>query len=233
MRQGEGNAPVEKAKKLVLVGAGEFAAIAYEYFTRDSEYDVVAYSVERAYLDKTPELNLPIVAFETLMDTFPPEEHEVFVAVPASDLNATRTRLYAAAKEKGYRLASYVSSWAFVWHNAKIGENTFIFENNTIQPFTEIGNNVVMWSGNHLGHRSVLEDNCFITSHVVISGYCRIGRSSFIGVNTTLNDHMTVPEDCIIASGSLVSKSLKEPARVYKGSPAAAVPRLDARKLKL
>lgn len=222
-----------KSRKLVIVGAGELAQIAYEYFTHDSEYTVCAFSVETAYLDKTELFGLPVVAFETITDSYAPGEYHAFVAVPASDLNATRTRLYLSAKEKGYALATYVSSWSFVWHNSVIGENCFIFEDNTIQPFTEIGNNVIMWSGNHLGHRSVIEDNCFLSSHVVVSGYCRVGDSTFIGVNSTLNDHVTIPDHCIIASATLVNKSLSNPNKIYRGTPAEEVPRLDARKIKL
>ena len=46
----------EDKKKLVIVGAGEFAEIAYEYFTYDSDYEVVGFAVEKAYI-KEKELN--------------------------------------------------------------------------------------------------------------------------------------------------------------------------------
>ena len=222
-----------KSRKLVIIGAGELAEIALEYFTHDSEYDVVGFSVEAAYLTQNEIHGLPVEAFEELETRFPVGSVDAIVAIPASQLNALRTRLYLATKAKGYTIAKYVSSRAFVWHNATVGENSFIFEDNTIQPFTEIGNNVVMWSGNHLGHRSVIEDNCFVSSHVVISGYCRIGDSSFLGVNATLNDHIVIPPGCIIASGALVNKSPANPGRVYAGSPAAEIPRLLASKVKL
>ena len=139
-----------------------------------------------------------------------------------------RTRFYEATKAKGYKCASYISSNAFVWRNVKVGENCFIFEDNTVQPFVEIGNNVILWSGNHIGHRTVIEDNCFLSSHVVVSGYCRIGNSSFLGVNSTFNDHVSVPRDCIVASGSLVSKDLTEPEKIYYGAPAKMMPKKSA-----
>lgn len=224
---------MQKLKQLVLVGAGELAMIAYEYFTYDSEYEVVAFAVEREYLSESSLYDLPIIAFEELEQHYPPESYGVFVAVPASQLNRLRTRLYHAVKEKGYTCATYISSRAFVWRNAKIGENCFIFENNTVQPFVEIGNNVILWSGNHIGHRTVIEDNCFLSSHVVVSGYCRIGNSSFLGVNSTFNDHVSVARDCIVASGSLVSKSLVEPEKIYYGSPAKELPRKSAFSVKL
>ena len=222
-----------KDKKIVLVGAGEFALIAYEYFTYDSDYEVVAFSVERDYLSDEQINGLPVVAFEDIEQQFDPAEYELFVAIPASQLNRLRTRLYTEGKSKGYRFATYISSRAFVWRNAMIGENCFIFENNTVQPFATIGNNVILWSGNHIGHRSTIQDNCFLSSHIVISGYCNIGQSCFIGVNSTFNDHVSIPQDCVIASATLVNKTLKNPERIYHGSPATELPRKSALSVKL
>jgi sugar O-acyltransferase (sialic acid O-acetyltransferase NeuD family) len=209
--------------RLVLVGAGEFAQIAFEYFEHDSDYDVVAFSVEREYLGDATLCDRPVVAWEDLVDAYPPGEVELFVAIPSSQLNRLRTRFYLEAKQRGYRLASYVSSRAFVWRNAKVGENCFIFEGNVIQPFVTIGNNCVLWSGNHVGHRSVIRDNVFVASHAVISGYCDIGAGSFIGVNSTFNDHVTVAADNVIGSGAVVTRDT-EPGCIYVGSPARAVP---------
>ena len=210
-------------RPLVLVGAGEFAQIACEYFEHDSDRDVAAFSVEREYLAQTRLAGRPVVAYETLEASHLPAEFDVFVAVPASQLNRLRTRLYRDAKRRGYRLASYVSSRAFVWRNAEVGENSFIFEANVIQPFVRIGNNCVLWSGNHVGHRTVVHDHVFVASHAVISGYCEIGESSFVGVNTTFNDHVKVAPDNVIGAGALVTRDT-EPGRVYVGSPAHAVP---------
>lgn len=222
-----------KDKKLVIVGAGEMAMIAYEYFTYDSDYEVSGFAVEREYLAEETLYNLPIVPFEDIEHHFSPNEFEAFVAIPASQLNRLRTRLYNATKSKNYKCATYISSRAFVWRNVKIGDNCFIFENNTIQPFVEIGNNVVLWSGNHIGHRTVIEDNCFLSSHVVVSGYCRVGSGSFLGVNATINDRITIARDCIVASGALVSKSLKEPERIYYGAPAKEMPKKSSFSVKL
>ena len=220
------------ARRLVLIGAGEFAQIACEYFQHDSDYEVVGFSVEEAYLTQTTLADRPVVSYETLERLFPPAECDVFVAIPASQLNRLRTRFYQDAKGRGYRLATYVSSRAFVWHNVEIGENSFIFENNVIQPFVRIGNNCILWSGNHVGHRTVLRDNVFVASHAVISGYCDIGENSFIGVNTTFNDHITVARDNVIGSGALVTRDT-EPGRVYVGAPAKAVPGRSSLDVKL
>ncbi|NIJ97209.1 acetyltransferase [Xanthomonas arboricola] len=209
-------------KPLVIVGAGEFAQIACEYFQHDSDYTVVAFSVERDFLLRPTLAELPVVAYEELEQRYPPEQYEVFVAIPATQLNRLRTRFFQDMLRRGYRCASYVSSRAFVWRNAQIGANCFLFEGNVIQPFTRIGDNCILWSGNHIGHRTVVQENVFIASHAVISGYCEIGRGSFIGVNATLSDKVRIAADNIIGAGALVTRHT-DAERVYVGSPARAV----------
>ena len=211
---------MDKTKKLVIVGAGEFGEIAYEYFSMDSEYEVVAFAVEKKYRDKEELFGKPVVDFESMEEIYNPSEYEVFVAITYVQLNRARRRMFDMCKEKGYRCASYVSSHAFVWHNVTIGENTFIFEDNTIQYHVSIGNNVILWSGNHIGHRTVIEDDCWLTSHDVVSGFCRIGRGSFIGVNATLGDNVTLGEDTVFGAAAVTVRSLSEKGCVYVGSPA-------------
>lgn len=211
------------SRPLVLVGAGEMARIALEYFEHDSDYDVVAFSVERAHLKEPSIEGRPVLPYEDLPATYPPAAAELFVAIPATGLNRLRTRFYEDGKRRGYRFATYVSSRAFVWRNARIGENSFVFEHNVIQPFVTVGDNCILWSGNHVGHRSVVHDNVFVASHAVISGYCEIGRGSFVGVNATFNDGVKVAADNVIGSGALVVRDT-EPGKVYVGSPARALP---------
>ncbi len=207
-------------KKLVIVGAGEIAHCAYEYFTHDSDYRVVGFAVSREYLRGGAFLDLPLIALEELEGIYPAEEFSAFVALGNGQLNRERTRLFLSLKERGYTLASYVSSKAFVWHNVEIGENCFILEHNVLQPFTKVCDNVTMWSGNHLGHRSCVREHCFITSHCVISGYCEIGSYSFLGVNCAVADHIKIAQDNFIALGSVINKNTQENA-IYRGNPAS------------
>ncbi|MCH7321039.1 acetyltransferase [Solibacillus sp. MA9] len=207
---------------LLLIGDGEFAEIAYEYFTYDSPYRVVAFAVEKEYLVKETLYGLPVIPFEEIDQWYSPEQYKAFVAINSTKLNRLRTRLYNEVKNKGYKVVSYISSKAFVWRNVKVGENTFIFENNVLQHHVEVGNNVIMWSGNHVGHRSIIKDNSFITSHVVIAGRSEIGESCFLGINSTINDMIKVGKDCFISSGAVVNKNTKE-GYIYSGNPAKSM----------
>lgn len=199
-------------RSLVIVGDSAFAQIACEYFACDSSYQVAGFSVEQAHLTKDKLLDLPVVAFEQLEQCFDPAHHAVFVAITYGQLNRLRTRLMHAAKAKGYALASYVSSKAYVWRNVTLGEHCFVFEDNTVQPFVQIGANVVLWSGNHIGHHSRIADNCFISSHAVVSGFCEIGANSFLGVNCTLANNVRVGKDNWIGPGVTILKDTPDGA---------------------
>ncbi|EJN00866.1 acetyltransferase [Herbaspirillum sp. YR522] len=206
---------MSKPRKLVIVGDSAFAEVAYECFTHDSDYDVVGFAVESAYLKKTELFGLPVVALEQVEQHFRPDEVEFYAALVYSELNRLRTRLYLAMKEKGYVPASYISSRAFVWHNVEFGEHCFVFEDNTLQPFVKVGNNVVLWSGNHIGHHSVVQDNCFVSSHVVISGFCNVGANTFIGVNAALANNVNLGADNWIGVGVAIAQDT-QPDQLFK-----------------
>jgi len=189
---------------LIIFGIAEQAQLAHYYFSKHSNYEVVAFTVDAAFMTQDEFCGLPVVAFEQVAAKYSPDSNHFFVALGYSKLNQIRKEKYLAAKFLGYRLASYISADATILNEGNFGDNCFILEDNTIQPFVSIGNNVTLWSGNHVGHNSTIHDHCFIASHVVISGAVEIGESCFIGVNATLRDHIRVGAKCVIGAGTLL-----------------------------
>ena len=57
-------------KKLVIFGAGDIAELAKYYFDNDSDYEVVAFTVDQEFLDVETKDQLPVVAFESLETVF-------------------------------------------------------------------------------------------------------------------------------------------------------------------
>lgn len=219
-------------KPLIIFGAGDIAELAYFYFSTDSDYQVVAFTVDAAYITSAEFCGLPVVPFEEIVSRYLPDTHEMFIALSYSKLNEIRKEKYLAAKVVGYRLASYISSRATVLNQGRIGDNCFIFEDNTIQPFATIGNNVTLWSGNHIGHHSTIQDHCFIASHVVISGGVEIDESCFIGVNATLRDHVKVGKKCVIGAGALLlADAESEGVYIGQATERAKVPSTRLRRI--
>lgn len=196
--------------QIVIFGTGAFAEVAHFYFTHDSDHEVVAFTAHRDRIDQEAIFGLPVVPFEDVTRLYPPDRYGMFVAVGYNKVNQVRARIYQEAKDLGYQLVTYVNSKIVSWGDTVIGDNCFIFENQTIQPFVQIGNDTVLWSGNHVGHHSRIGDHCFITSHVVISGYTRIGDYSFLGVNATLRDDITIGRSNIIGAGAIIMKDTQD-----------------------
>jgi sugar O-acyltransferase (sialic acid O-acetyltransferase NeuD family) len=196
--------------KLVIFGAGDIARLAQYYFTSDSEHEVKAFTVDQKYWQADTFLDLPLVPFEEIANAYAPGEYKMFVALSYAGMNKLREEKYRQAKASGYQLVSYVSSRCSFLTDNPVGDNCFILEDNTIQPFVKIGNNVTLWSGNHIGHDAVIEDHCFLASHIVVSGYVRIGNNCFIGVNATLRNSITIAPETLIGAGAVIMKDTVE-----------------------
>jgi sugar O-acyltransferase (sialic acid O-acetyltransferase NeuD family) len=196
--------------EIVLFGTGDFAQLAAEYLRRDSPHTVVAFTVHERYIDTPELLGLPVLPFERIEEAYPSERYAMFVAIGFSRVNKARREMYEECKRKGYSLISYVSSNAMYLGDFDLGDNCFIFEANVIQPFVRIGSNVVVWSGNHIGHHAQIDDHCFIASHVVISGNVTVGEETFVGVNATLRDSITVAPRNLIGAGTLIMRDTEE-----------------------
>jgi sugar O-acyltransferase (sialic acid O-acetyltransferase NeuD family) len=201
-------------RKVVIFGTGDFARVAAIYLREDSDDDVVAFTVDEQYMSGEQLDGVPVVPFEKLGDLHPPSEHAMLVAIGFSGVNKARARVYERCKERGYELISYVNSRATHWGALELGDNCFVFEENVIQPNVRIGNDVVIWSGNHIGHDSEIGDHCFVASHAVISGNVRIGPYCFIGVNATVRDGVTIAPECVIGASALIMRDT-EPGGVY------------------
>jgi sugar O-acyltransferase (sialic acid O-acetyltransferase NeuD family) len=203
-------------KQAIIFGTADFAQVAKVYLEADSPYQVAAFTVHERYLPEERELlGVPIVPFETLTESHPPAQYEMFVALGFSKVNKNRAAVCNEARGLGYKLLSYISSQAHHVGHFSIGDNCFIFENNVIQPFVSIGNDTILWSGNHIGHHSTIGNDCFIASHIVISGHCTIGDNCFIGVNATIRDGIVVAPECVIGAGATILKDTI-PRGVYR-----------------
>ena len=196
--------------KLIIFGSGEIAQIANYYFEIDSEHEVVAFTVDRAYIKEESFEGKSVIPFEDISEKYPPEEYQLFIALSYAQMNKVREEKYNQAKKLGYTLATYISSKCSYLSQYPCGDNCFIFEDNTIQPYVKIGNNVTLWSGNHIGHHSVIKDHNFISSHVVISGLCTIESNCFLGVNSTLSHKVTLAKETLLGAGAIIAKNTEE-----------------------
>jgi len=208
--------------KVIIFGILDTAELAHYYLENDSDHEIVAFTVSKDYLETKEFKGLPVVPFEDIETIYPPNKYHLFAPMTAKQMNQLREKIYLEGKSKGYKYISYVSSKATVFDN-EIGENCFILEDNTIQPFTKIGDNVVLWSGNHIGHHGEIKDHVFFTSHVVMSGHCVIESNCFFGVNSTIRDYSHLAKGTLLAMGASLTKQRTDEWGIYVGNPARKI----------
>lgn len=205
--------------RVIVFGVLDTAELAHFYLTHDSEHEVVAFTVHREFMETQEFRGLPLIAFEDLERLYPPSDHKLFAPMTGAKMNTRRESVFNEGKKKGYDFISYISTKATIFPEAEIGQNCFILEDNTIQPFTTLGDNIVLWSGNHIGHHGRIDDHVFFTSHVVLSGHCHVGSHCFFGVNATIRDYTKLAQGTLVAMSASILKDTEEWS-VYVGNPA-------------
>jgi sugar O-acyltransferase (sialic acid O-acetyltransferase NeuD family) len=213
-----------KGERIIIVGTGETAAFALEYFRHDTPHEVIAFSADAAFVTTGTYCNLPVVPLEELAGRYSAAEHRAFVAAAFTQLNRVRRHLYQTVKAAGFGCVSYLSSHAAVMPDVKIGENSFVQEHAVLQHGARVGSNVFLGSGTCLGARSVVEDDCYLGAHVTIGDGGRVGRASFLSTSSCITAGGSVAEDCIIGAGAVIVKDTAA-RRVYLGNPARPVGR--------
>lgn len=206
---------------LVIYGIGPFAELMHYYFTNDSDYRVAAFTADAEYIQRTAFCGLPVVPFEEISERYPPRTARMFVAIGYRRMRA-RQVLFSRAKERGYVLASYISSRALRFSNLKIGENNVAMGNVHMEPFVKIGDNNLFWSDTLVCHHVSVGHGNYIAAKCVLGGNSEIEDGSFLGNGTVLINGVKIDRETHVLPGSAVYHSTKA-FHKYLGNPARPI----------
>lgn len=192
-------------QKVVLFGTGRGADVALRFLKADSPHEVVGFAVDAAHRKAETHSGLPLVDFEQVERHFPPDDFSMLILLGYQQMNRLRQAKFEAAKAKGYTLASYVSSAIFQPEPIRHGENCFILDNQSISLDVTIGDNVVMWSSNHIGDLSTIEDHAWVASHVTVAANVSIGQRAFLGIGATVTNGARIGDEAFVGADVLVT----------------------------
>ena len=191
--------------KVVLFGVSKISEIVYSYIKDTKTFEIAAFCVDKEYLIEREKFGLPVVAFDDVERLFPPSEYGMLIAIGYHKMNAVRTQKCRDAKEKGYRLVSYIHPQADIASTASIGENCIILNNVSVEPYVKIGNNVCLYCNSTVAHHSVVKDNVWVTSGTVIGGNSEVGENCFLGINSTIGHNIKIGRQNFIGAGAIVT----------------------------
>lgn len=212
-------------KKIVIFGAGRVSQLVAHYINAAGIDKVAAFCVDRAYLKDPLVLGLPVIAFEDVEREFTAKDFEMLVVVTFQGISSQwllRDKSLAA-KRKGYRLYTYIDPRASVDKTVVFGENCVVCPQVIIEPFTKIGNGVIVRTGVYVGHDCRIGDYCFLAPRASISGFAKIRPHVFIGNHATIRDRVTVGEEAVVGAGVTVLKDL-QPKMILKAPDPFLIP---------
>lgn len=206
---------------IIIYGIGPLAQLMHFYFSNDSLYNVVAFTVDAEYLSEDVFCGLPVVPFGDIEDNYATNDYGMFVAVGYKNMN-NRKIMYDKAKEKGYELVNYISSNAVLYNDLVIGDNNVIMGQVNIEPFVKIGSNNIFWSNTLLGHNLTVGNHNYISACCLLGGDCTIGNFCFICNGAGMINDLNIKDNTKILPGSMMYKNSKEYGQ-YVGVPAKII----------
>ena len=196
-------------EKVIIFGEGNIQEVAFFYFQKDEKYEVAAFTADIEYIKADTYLGCPMIPFLCIKELYPPEEYKMFIPLGYKRNNHLRAEKYYAAKKMGYDFITYINPKA-ICYSEKIGENCFILENSVIQPYAQIGNDTILWSGSFVGHHSQIGEHCFVAPYASVSGVTAVGNYTFIGENATVGNDIRIADENIIGAGAVITKNTVE-----------------------
>ncbi len=219
-----------KTKKLIVYGIGAQAELAYAYFEKDSEYKVVAFTVEQSYLKKKEMFGLSVIPFENIERHIKPDEANMFVAIGPIKLSTVLENVCDKAREKGYALASFCSSVIKQSFEPSYGYNCFFDNGCRLHPFIKIGNGVTL-GGTGIGHHVEIGDFSFLSA-ATLGGNIIIEDHVFIGMGVVIKEGVRIGRGSLIGMGCLITKDVA-PYSVYGVAGTKARKGVDSRTIQL
>lgn len=184
------------------------AQVARFFFLRDSDYQVIAFTVDKKYNLNPVFCGIEVIDFEDIEKKYSPEEYEMFIGVGPNKMNTIREKKYYEAKEKGYKLASCVSRYAIC--DSPLGENTFIGDYAVINPFVEMGNNNFFYEFSLVNCNSIIGNNCYFSPRSIVSTFAKIENNSLIGAGAIIKTSVTVAEKTLVGASCYISKNTEK-----------------------
>ncbi|GAB2182496.1 hypothetical protein DLREEDagrD3_27190 [Denitratisoma sp. agr-D3] len=203
---------------VVIYGNGAMAKVLYSYAKKT--LDIQGFTVDRHCMtgDTDTFCQLPLLPFDQVATTFPPEQHSMIVMVGFAEMNKLRQRKCEEAETLGYRLTSYVHESVQRHDDVTIGKNVVVLDHVSLHPGTTLGDGVFISSNVNIGHDCVIGDYNWINSGVAIAGHCTLGPGSFWGVNACAGDGITLGAHNFIGANTLIAQNTTD-EEVYLSEP--------------
>lgn len=213
---------MKEHKKVIILGATMFSSQLCEIFKTEG-FEVVGFTVDRAYLNSDTFNGLPVYPFEALDNYINTKVVSILNTIGYIRMNDIRRQKHMECKSRGLNVLTYVSENAQVYTN-DIGEGSIIMPGSYVGPFSKIGECSVVWPGVVLSHHNIIGDNCWIAPSCCIGGGAKVNHNCFLGLGSTIRNEIELADYTFVGAHTYVGKDTVQ-GGAYVGVPSRLLSR--------
>lgn len=196
-------------KPIIVYGNTSLCKMIYHEATEMEHFSIAGFSVEKAYLlGRESLLSLPLLAFETIEELYPPSNYDMLVAFTGyKNRGREREDKYIQAKQKGFTLRNFLSSKSDIMPDITWGDNNIVLGLSHMGVSGIIGCNNLIRQQVYLGHDFKMGSHNQVTAGCTIGGECEIKDYCYLGLGSTIISGIELAEGTLVGAGSTVIKS--------------------------
>jgi acetyltransferase EpsM len=136
--------------------------------------------------------------------------------------NRGRLRLAAAARARGFLLASAIHPGTIIARGVPIGAGTVIHAGAVVNTEAKLGENVVVATSASVEHECTIEDGAWINCGVHLGGKVTVGQATTLEVGTITAGGVRIGADSVVGAGSVVLHDIPDGVLAY-GAPVKVI----------
>jgi sugar O-acyltransferase (sialic acid O-acetyltransferase NeuD family) len=187
---------------IILIGGGGHCVSVIDVIENDNKFNILG--VLDSNIKEKNVLGYKILGGDNLIPELVNENTYFFITVGQVKNCTIRKNIAKNLKENNARLATIISSLAYVSKHAHIEEGTIIMNHAVINAKSRIGKNCIINTKSNIEHGVKIGDFCHISTCAVVNGDSLVGKGSFIGSNATISNGISIKENSIISAGTFI-----------------------------
>ena len=193
---------VELIKNIVLVGGGGHCISVIDIIENGNEFNILGILDSNSKENNL--LGYKILGGDNLIPELVNENTYFLITVGQVKSYSIRKKISKILIENNAKLATVISSLAYVSNHASIEEGTVIMNQAVVNAKSKIGKNCIINTMSNIEHGVLIGDFCHISTCAVVNGESVIGNGTFIGSNATISNGISIKDNSIISAGKFV-----------------------------
>ncbi len=205
-------------ENIIIAGQSDFSTLMKLYLEQSRKYRVVAFSVEKQYIQNSTLDNLPVLPLEELNNFSEFRDCTILNTIGYKQMNGIRQKIHWRIKEMGRTLLTYIHPTAVV--NSNAGEGSIVLDGCSIGFRCSVGAGTIMWNNVVIAHDVSIGDFTYWSPGAVCCGHVSVNDRCFIGANATIRNGISVAEETLVGAGVFLSRTITEKGKIFRAPEA-------------